>query len=105
MTLNLSNSPNIYPTFHTSEILSYIESDTTLFPSRQFEEPTPITTEEGNKEYFIERILDAHRHGHGYQYLVHWRGYGHEHDKWLPGLELQDCEALNTWLVSWGGSA
>ena len=54
MTLNLPNSPNIYPTFHTSEILPSIESDTTLFPSRQFEELSPITTEEGDKEYFIK---------------------------------------------------
>ena len=105
VTLDLPNSPNIHPTFHTSEVLPYIKSDTTLFPSRHFEEPDPITTDEGEEEYFIERILDARRRGRGYQYLVRWQGYGQEHDRWLPGSEVQDCEALDTWLASRGGSA
>ena len=105
VTLDLPNSPNIHPTFHTSEVLPYIESDTTLFPSRRFEEPNPIITNDGDEEYYIERILDARRRGRGYQYLVRWRGYGQEHDRWLPGSELQNCEALDTWLASRGGSA
>lgn len=105
VTLDLPNSPNICPTFHTSEILPYIESDTTLFPSRRFEELDPIITDDGDEEYFVERILDAQRRGRGYQYLVRWRGYGQEHDKWLPGSELQDCEALDLWLASRKGSA
>jgi len=33
VTLNLPNSPNIYPTFHTSQVIPYIESDTEKFPS------------------------------------------------------------------------
>ena len=105
ITLDLPNSPNICPTFHTSKILPHIESDTSLFPSRRFQEPNPIITNDGDKEFFIEKILDARRHGRGYQYLVRWCGYGQEHDKWLPGSELQDCEALNNWLASWSGSS
>ena len=50
-------------------------------------------------------MLDAHHHGHGWQYLVHWQGYSQEHDKWLPGAELQECQALDNWLASQGGSA
>ena len=61
VTLDLPNSPNIHPTFHTSEVLPYIESDTTLFPSHRFEEPNPIITNDGNEEYYIECILDAQR--------------------------------------------
>ena len=105
VTLDLPNSPSICPTFHTSEILPYIESNTTLFPSCRFEELNPIITNDGDEEYFVERILDAQRRGRGYQYLVRWRGYGQEHDKWLPGSELQDCEALDLWLASRKGSA
>ena len=56
VTLHLPNSPNIHPTFHTSEVLPYIESDTMLFPSRCFEEPNPIITNDGDEEYYIERI-------------------------------------------------
>jgi len=105
VTLNLPNSPNIYPTFHTSQVIPYIESDTEKFPSRHFEEPEPIITEDGQEEQFIDKILDARRRGRGYQYLVRWRGFGQEHDEWLPGSELEDCEALDTWLASRIGSS
>jgi len=59
VTLDLPNSPNIFPVFHTSEVLPYIECDTSLFPSRHLEEPPPIITLDGHKEYFIDKILDA----------------------------------------------
>ena len=45
VTLDLPNSTNIYPTFHTSQVVPYIESDTEQFPSRRFEEPEPIITQ------------------------------------------------------------
>jgi len=103
MMLDLPNCPNIFPTFHTSEVLPFVESDLSQFPSQKFLEPSPIITETGEEEFFIEKILDARRHGSGYQYLVHWRGYGQEHDRWLPGSELQDCQALDDWLASQTG--
>jgi len=104
VTLDLPNSPNIFPVFHTLEVLPYSESDISLFPSCRMEEPPPITTPDGNDKYFIDKILDARRHGCGYQYLVHWSSYGAEHDKWLPGSELQDCKVLDHWLASRVGS-
>jgi len=104
VTLDLPNSPNIYPTFHTLEVLPFVESDLLLFPSQKFLEPVPIVTEDGEEEFFIEKILDARRRGRGYQYLIRWRGYGQEHDRWLPGSELQDCQALDDWLASRTGS-
>jgi len=60
VTLNLPNSPNIFPIFHTSQVLPYIESNMSLFPSHHFEEPPPIITPEGNEEFFVDKILDAH---------------------------------------------
>lgn len=76
VTLDLPNSPNKIPTFHTLQVIPYIESDTEMFPSRHFEEPNPIITEDGIEEQFIDKILDARRHGCRYQYLVRWRGFG-----------------------------
>jgi len=104
VTLDLPNSTNIFPTFHMSQVIPYIESDTGKFPSRHFEEPDPIVTEDGNEEQYIDKILDASRHGRGYQYLIRWCGFGHEHDEWLPGSKLEDCKVLDIWLASQKGS-
>jgi len=104
VTLNLPNSPNIFPVFHTSEVLPYTESDTSLLHSCCLEEPPPIITPDRHKEYFIDKILDARRQGHGSQYLICWSSYGTEHDEWLLGSELQDCEALDRWLALRVGS-
>jgi hypothetical protein len=53
ITLDLPKATNIFPTFHTSEVMLYIESDLELFPSHKFEEPLPVQTENGD-EYYID---------------------------------------------------
>ena len=63
VTLDLPNSTNIYPTFHTSQVMPYIKSDTEKFLSQHFEEPDPIITEDSNEVQYIDRILDAQRRG------------------------------------------
>jgi len=70
VTIELSNMPNIFPTFHTSEVLPFVKSNTSLFPSCKFNEPLPILTPEGEKEFFIDKILDQCCRGCGHQYLV-----------------------------------
>jgi hypothetical protein len=57
-----------------------------------------VVTDNGEEEWFIDRILDERAHGKGKQYLVRWRGWGAEEDRWLPGHELKDTEALEHWL-------
>jgi len=99
VTLDLPNSPNIVPTFHTSEVVPYVENDASLFPGREFSKPPPITTEDGEEEYFIRDIIDERRCGRGYRYLVRWVGYGPEEDRWLKGADLNDTEALDVWLA------
>jgi hypothetical protein len=54
---------------------------------------------EDEEEYFVDRILDERKQGRGVQYLVRWLGYGPEEDRWLPGRELAECEALDIWLA------
>ena len=97
-TLDLPNSPNIFPTFHASQLKRFMENDGLLFPSREHARPGPIMTPEGLEEYAIERILDERRRGRGYQYLVRWVGHGPEEDRWLPRRELEECEALDVWI-------
>ena len=99
VTLDLPNSPNIFPTFHTSVVIPYIENDASLFPNREFSKPPPITSEDGTEEYFIRDIIDERRCGRGHRYLVRWVGYGSEEDRWLSGSDLKDTEALDIWLA------
>ena len=79
-------------------------SDIDKFPFGCFEEPEPIITEDGQEEQYIARILDVCHCSQGYQYLIWWCGFGQEHDEWLPGSELEDCEALDIWLALQNGS-
>ena len=57
-TLDLPNAPNIFPTFHSSQLKCFTENDASLFPSCEHTRPSPIMTPEGLEEYAIERILD-----------------------------------------------
>jgi len=57
-TLDLPNLPNIFPTFHSSQLKCFTENNVSLFPSCKHAHPGPIMTAEGLEEYMIEEILD-----------------------------------------------
>jgi hypothetical protein len=88
---------NAYPVFHASELKAHHQNDAILFPNREFAQPGPILTANGLREHVVEEIVDSHRRGRGWQFLVRWLGYGREHDEWLAAAQVQDCEALNLW--------
>lgn len=101
VTLILPCSPDVFPVFHTSEVMPFIENDETLFPSRKLHAPEPINVND-NLEHYIEKIIDKHKsRGRGQKhYLVCWVGQGPEYDLWLPQKEIEDCEALDVWIAS-----
>ena len=103
VTLDLPNTPNAFLTYHSSVVLPYIENDAALFLGREFSKPPPITTEDGDEEYYVRDIVDERKRGRGYQYLVRWVGYGPEEDRWIAGSELNDTEALDIWLAKMKG--
>jgi len=96
--LELPNKPHVFPTFHMSQVIPFIENDASLFPSRELSQPPSVIIDE-EEEYFINRILDECKRGRGVQYLVRWTGYGPEDDRWLPSSSLTNCEALDIWLA------
>jgi hypothetical protein len=96
-TLDLPNSPNIFPTFHSSQLRTFHANDTALFPSRDLPRPGPVVTEDRQLKTFIERIIDEKKVGRGKWYLVRWVGFGADEDEWLPRRDLEDCEALDVW--------
>ena len=97
--LDLPPDSRSHPIFHTSLVLPYHENDAELFPSRKFSMPEPVINESGEQEYFVRDIIDEKRSGRGYKYLVRWVGYGDEENRWLSRKELEDTEALDTWLA------
>jgi hypothetical protein len=101
VTLNLPRSPDVFPVFHTSEVMPFIENDEELFPSRTLHAPEPINVND-NLEHFIDKILDEKKgRGRGQpRFLVRWVGQGPEYDLWLPQKEIENCEALDIWLAS-----
>jgi len=103
-TLELPNSPNVFPTFHASELKPHVSNDASLFPSREHARPGPVVTAEGIEEFAVEHIIDERRRGRGMQYLVRWVGYGPEEDRWLPRRELDECKALDDWLAASGNA-
>jgi hypothetical protein len=99
VTLDLPNSANFHPVFHTSDVQPFVENDDVLFPTRATHKPDPVLIH-GSEEHYIDRIIATRRRGRGRQYLVRWRGEGPEGDIWLPRREVDDCEALDIWLAS-----
>lgn len=99
-TLNLPNTDNVFPTFHSSLLCPFVPNNGNLFPSRELERPAAITGESGDEEYFVDRIIDEKRGRGGMQYLVSFRGYGDEDNRWMPRREVEELEALDHWLAA-----
>ena len=61
----------------------------------QHEEPAPfpmIINEE--EEYEVEEARKHMKYGRETQYLVHWKGYGDEHDQWIAEMGLPHAKEV-----------
>ena len=65
-----------------------------LFLSCTLTHPGLIVIEHGLEEFTIDRILDSHHRGCGWQFLVWWAGYAAKHDLWIATSELSE---FNKW--------
>jgi len=55
----------------------------------QHEEPaSPLIIINEEEEYEIEEVRKHRKQGRGMQYLVHWKGYGDEHNQWIAETGL-----------------
>jgi hypothetical protein len=63
--------------------------------------PAPIILDDGDTEYEVEAVL-GHRHvgNKRLQYLIKFKGYGHEHNEWLFPSHLSCDELIQEYLTS-----
>jgi hypothetical protein len=57
----------------------------------------PITNNRGEKEYYIDQIVDAITIKGRQWYRVRWMGFGERDDTWESRRTLQNCRALDRW--------
>jgi hypothetical protein len=62
-TLEMLNSPNVFPTYHASELILHIVNDPILFPSCEDQQLPSIMTTNGIEEFFVEEIIDSCHYG------------------------------------------
>jgi hypothetical protein len=65
VTLDLPPTSKRHPIFHTSQLLPFVENDSSLFPSCEFSRPPPIIDEDGNEEFLVQDIIDERPSGRG----------------------------------------
>ena len=81
----------IHPVFHVSLLRPY-RHDGNVQP------PPPAIEVEDELEYEVEAILDKrfrrYRSRRVAEFLIKWRGYGHEHNSWELLANLDNCAEL-----------
>ena len=61
----------------------------------QHKEPAPPPTIINEEEkYEVEEVRKHRKRGRGTQYLVHWKGYGDEHDQWIVETGLPHAKQV-----------
>jgi len=58
------------------------------FKGQHMEPAPPPTIINEEEEYEVEEVRKHRKRGRGTQYLVHWKGYGDEHDQWIAETGL-----------------
>ena len=97
VTLDIPQTPNLFPTFHSSHVKPLKPNDNIKFPQRTIDKPGPIKVD-GVAEHVVNKIIDCKTFGNNFKYLVRWSGYGPEDDKWISGCDLENNEAMDCWL-------
>ena len=80
----------LHPTFNISRLKLYRDGSA-LFPARPqpLHQPPAVTTDtNGAASYEVECVLAQRGSRYRRELLVHWKGYGSEHDQWQPRREL-----------------
>lgn len=58
--VELLNNTCMFPMFHSSQALPFVENDKELFPGWEHNQPAPVIIN-NKEEYFIDQILDEQK--------------------------------------------
>jgi hypothetical protein len=78
----------IHPIFHDSYLTPYRKS---VFVSQQPPPHPPPILVNGEPKFEVEQVLDKRMRRGWLEYLVHWKGYGREHDTWKAAANLENA--------------
>jgi hypothetical protein len=66
------------------------------FPGRPWnDKPPPVLQMDGDKQWEVAEILEVKVHYSGFWYMVQWKGYRPEHDKWVKHSDVFTRDAVD----------
>jgi hypothetical protein len=77
----------LYPVFHESLLHPYNTPD----PLQTTVKALPPVLIDGTPEYEVERILNSRRRRGRLQFLIKWKGYGHEENTWESKADVKNA--------------
>ena len=72
ITLDIPQTLNLFPTFHSSHVKPFKPNDDIKFPWRTIDKPGPIKVDRV-AEHMVDKIIDCKTFGNNFKYLVRWR--------------------------------
>jgi hypothetical protein len=75
----------LHPVFH---IIKLMPAPPDPIEGRRAHPPPPPEIVGGEARYEVEEVIDSRMRGRRLQYLVRWKGYGHEENLWLSEGDL-----------------
>jgi len=79
----------LHPVFNVVKLTLAPED---LITGRRTEDHPPPIVIDREAEWEVEEILDSRWHWRRFQYLIKWKGYGHEHNSWESASEVSTPE-------------
>ena len=75
----------LHPVFNVVKLT--LALDDPITGCKMEDHPLPIVIDR-EAEWEVEEILDSRWHCRRFQYLIKWKGYGHEHNSWEFASEV-----------------
>lgn len=81
----------IHPVFHVIKLMP-VPPDP--IEGRRARPPPPPEIVGGEERYEVEEVINSRLYRQKLQFLVRWRGYGHEENSWLPERDVDAPELV-----------